>query len=76
VAEQWELLMRSINPIAESTTPIYDVYALGGTDEQKPAPLQSSKLPVPGHHFLSVQYGFADDSIRVYYQEASVARVS
>jgi hypothetical protein len=74
VAEQWELLMRSIVPIIESTAPIDNLYALGGTDEQKPVHLQKCRLPVPGHHLLSVQYGFADESIRVYYQEA-ISRV-
>lgn len=74
VAEQWELLMRSIIPITESIQPIEDIYAFGGTDDQKPVPLQSHKLPVPAHHFLSVQYGMADDSIRIYYQE-NVPRV-
>lgn len=75
VAEQWELLMRSILPITESTSPIDAIHALGGTDEHKPQTLQSWKMPVPGHHLLSMQYGFADGSMRVYYQE-SLPRVS
>lgn len=75
VAEQWELLMRSIIPITETTTPIDHIYALGGTDEHKPSTLQRCRLPVPGHHLLSVQYGFTDESIRIYYQE-NISRVS
>lgn len=74
VAEQWELLMRSISPITESITPIDDVHAPGGTDEMKPSPWPRQKLPVPGHHGLSLQFGFADESLRVYYQE-SISRV-
>ena len=76
VAEQWQLLTRSIMPISETTSPIHDVIE-SNVPEIKPSCQQKYRLVVPGT-LLSVQYGFVDQSLRVYYQEtgASVARVS
>ena len=69
VAEQWQLLLRSILPITESTTPI-DSVVDPLVPEGKPIPQQRHRLRVPGTQ-LSVQYGFTDESLRVYYQDAT-----
>lgn len=68
VAEHWQMLLRSIKPIAEVITPIHhiiDPYM----PEARPTVHQRCRLGVPGNAYLSVQYGFADESIRVYFQE-------
>ena len=76
VAEQWQLLIRSVIPISESTTPVYDVLP-SSIPEGRPSTQMRYRLVVPQTQ-LSVQYGFADHSLRVYYQEmpVSVPRVS
>jgi hypothetical protein len=68
-AEQWQLLLRSILPITETTTPI-EAIVEPVNEESKPTPQQRHRLVVPGHALLSVQFGFTDDSLRIYYQEA------
>lgn len=67
VAEQWQLLIRSILPISEMVTPIDDIID-SVTPEAKPTPQQRHRLIVPGT-LLSVQYGFTDGSLRIYYQD-------
>ncbi|WRT68074.1 uncharacterized protein IL334_005049 [Kwoniella shivajii] len=71
VAEHWQLLFRSILPISESIVPIDDIVPPYGVDT-KPKSTQKFRLIVPGHHHLSLQYGFTDGSIRIYYQETQV----
>ena len=68
VAEQWQLLIRTILPIMETTTPI-DELLEPTSAEAKPIPQQRHRLLVPGTA-LSVQYGFTDGSLRIFYQEA------
>jgi hypothetical protein len=68
VAEGWQLLLRSILPITESATPIDDLVELPPGSEAKPAPRQKFRLDVPGT-FVTVQYGFADESLRIYHQD-------
>lgn len=74
VAEQWQLLTRSILPIAESYGRI-DVIQPAYMEEARPTTQQKHRLAVPGNQMLSVQYGFTDSSLRVYYQEVT-SRVS
>ena len=76
VAEQWQLLLRSILPITETTSPIHGIVESALADV-KPATQQRHRLVVPGTQ-LSVQFGFADSSLRMYYQEvtSAVVRVS
>ncbi len=69
IAEQWQLLFRSIIPITETTTPIDDIVEPPGVDV-RPFPQQCHRLTIPGTA-LSVQFGFTDGSIRIYYQEAA-----
>lgn len=73
-AEQWQLLIRSIIPVTEVATPIDDCFS-PGSEDMKPTPLQKHRLPIPNHNSMTVQYGFTDDSIRVYYQD-TLNRVS
>jgi hypothetical protein len=73
VAEHWQLLLRSAMPILESNARIYHI--LDPVGDFRPAVQQQFRLVVPGHPSLSVQYGFADQSLRVYVQE-NVDRVS
>lgn len=73
VAEQWQLLFRSIVPIIETTTPIDDVLDPANADA-KPVPQQRHRLIVPGTQ-LSVQFGFTDGSLRLYFHD-SAPRVS
>ena len=73
VAEQWQLLFRSILPICETSAPIDDIVEPLNS-EGRPTPQQRHRLIVPGT-LLSVQFGFADDSLRVYYQDTAT-RVS
>ncbi|ORX37123.1 hypothetical protein BD324DRAFT_427163 [Kockovaella imperatae] len=68
VAEQWQLLFRSRLPVIETVLPIDDIYISSGS-ESKPSALQRHRLGVPGSPLLSVHYGFADQSLRVLYQE-------
>jgi hypothetical protein len=72
VAEGWQLLLRSILPITESTTPIDELLELPAGSEAKPTPRQKFRLDAPGT-FLTVQFGFADESLRVYYQDPTAA---
>lgn len=76
VAEGWQLLLRSILPITETVNPIDDLVE-SNIPDAKPVPQQRHRLVVAGTS-LSVQYGFTDDSLRVYYQEMAspVPRVS
>jgi hypothetical protein len=60
-------------PILESNARIYHI--LDPVGDFRPAVQQQFRLVVPGHPSLSVQYGFADQSLRVYVQE-NVDRVS
>lgn len=69
VAEQWQLLVRSILPISETTTPIDDIVEPASV-EARPIPQQRHRLIVPGTN-LSVQFGFTDGSLRIYYQDPS-----
>lgn len=73
VAEHWQLLLRSVLPITETITPI-DGIVEHLLAEGRPTPQQRHRLMVPGTH-LSVQYGFTDSSLRIYYQD-STPRVS
>jgi hypothetical protein len=77
VAEGWQILMRSILPITETTTPIYDLTEWAGGGDLKPVSQQKYRLVITGT-MLSVQFGFVDGSLRVYYQEGlvGVPRVS
>lgn len=68
VAEQWQLLLRSIVPVIESGTPIDDIIE-PAIEEMRPVTQRKCRLVVPGHPFLSLQYGFTDDSIRIYTQD-------
>lgn len=68
VAEGWQLLLRSILPITESVTPIDDLVELAHGSEAKPMPRQKFRLDVPGT-YVTIQYGFADESLRVYHQD-------
>ena len=67
VAEHWQLLIRSKLPITETLSPIYDI-AKPITPEAKPITQMCHRVVVPGTH-LSLQYGFADNSLRIYAQE-------
>nr|XP_019045287.1 hypothetical protein I302_05676 [Kwoniella bestiolae CBS 10118]OCF24217.1 hypothetical protein I302_05676 [Kwoniella bestiolae CBS 10118] len=71
VAEHWQLLFRSILPISEAAVPIDDIVPPHGVDT-RPKSTQKFRLVVPGHPHLSLQYGFTDGSIRVYYQESQI----
>ena len=68
VAEGWQLLLRSILPITESATPIDDLVELPPGSDAKPAPRQKFRLDVPGT-YVTVQFGFADESLRIYHQD-------
>lgn len=68
VAEHWQMMLRSILPITESITPIHHILD-PVMPEMKPTVHQKYRLGVPGNSHLSLQYGFADESIRVYFQE-------
>ncbi|KAL7420576.1 Beige protein-like 1 [Cryptotrichosporon argae] len=70
VAEHWQLLIRSILPITETTSPIDGILNPISADA-KPATQQRYRLVVPGRPALSVQFGFADMSLRVYYQDST-----
>jgi hypothetical protein len=72
VAEGWQLLLRSILPITETITPIDELVELPMGSEAKPVPRQKFRVDVPST-YLTVQYGFADESLRVYYQDPSAA---
>ena len=72
-AEHWQLLIRSVLPISETTTPIDDV-SESLLPELRPVTHQRFRLAVPNSS-LSVQYGFTDGSLRVYFQDTA-ARVS
>lgn len=73
VAEGWQLLLRSILPITETTMPIDDLVEMSSAGaDAKPTTRQKFRLDVPGT-FLSVQYGFTDESLRVYYQDPTAA---
>ena len=71
VAEQWQLLIRSALPIYETANEIADLVE-PHTPESRPVTQMRERLTVPGSS-LSVQYGFADGSLRVYYQEMSIS---
>ncbi|WVF68754.1 hypothetical protein IAT40_003526 [Kwoniella sp. CBS 6097] len=71
VAEHYQLLFRSILPISESTVPIDDIVPPHGPDT-KPKSTQKYRLSVPAHPYLSLQHGFTDGSLRIYYQESAV----
>lgn len=66
VAEHWQLMFRSALPVVESKYPIHHIDPRGN---DKPSVQQEHRLPVPEHTNLSLQFGFADDSMRVYCQE-------
>lgn len=66
VAEHWQLLFRSALPVVESKNTIDHIDPRGN---DKPSVQQKHRLIVPEHTNLSVQFGFADDSLRVYCQE-------
>jgi len=68
VAEHWQLLLRSALPITETTTRIHHILDPLSSDA-KPPVQQQFRLVVPGHPLLSVQYGFADLSLRLYFQD-------
>lgn len=74
VAEQWQLLMRSILPISEVTSRVDELVA-HSTEDLKPLPFHRQRLAVPGHPPMAVQYGYTDNSLRVYYQD-TLPRVS
>nr|XP_019013052.1 uncharacterized protein I206_02549 [Kwoniella pini CBS 10737]OCF51833.1 hypothetical protein I206_02549 [Kwoniella pini CBS 10737] len=71
VAEHWQLLFRSILPISEASVPIDDIVPPHGVDT-RPKSTQKFRLSVPAYPHLSLQYGFTDGSIRIYYQESAV----
>jgi hypothetical protein len=70
IAEHWQTLLRSILPITETTTPIDDI-SEPASSEARPAVQQRHRVAVPGSSHLSVQFGFTDQSLRVYYQEST-----
>ncbi|WVQ84943.1 hypothetical protein IAT38_007106 [Cryptococcus sp. DSM 104549] len=70
VAEHWQLMFRSILPIIETTVPIDEINPPSGPDT-KPKPTQRFRMIVPSSSHLTVQYGFTDGSVRVYYQDAA-----
>lgn len=72
IAEQWQLLIRTILPITETTTPIFDIVR-PSMPELKPSTQMKHRLVVPQTQ-LSVQFGFMDDSLRVYYQDSLVSQ--
>lgn len=74
VAEQWQLLTRSILPIAESYGQIDAIYP-NYNEDARPTTQQKYRMSVPGNLSLSVQYGFTDASLRVYFQDLT-SRVS
>lgn len=71
IAEQWQLLIRSILPITETATPIHAIIPPPNS-EMKPSTQIKQRIVVPNTQ-LSVQYGFMDDSLRVYYQDSPVS---
>ncbi|EIW67560.1 hypothetical protein TREMEDRAFT_69630 [Tremella mesenterica DSM 1558] len=71
-AEHWQLLLRSIVPVTETTTAIDDIIEHRG--DAKPGVLQKGRLAIPGHH-LSIHYGYTDGSLRIYYQEGPTHRL-
>lgn len=71
VAEQWQLLIRSALPITETISEIADLVESHSSD-MRPMTQMKERLAVPGTS-LSVQHGFADGSLRVYYQELSIS---
>jgi hypothetical protein len=68
VAEHWQLFLRSALPILETNTRIHHILD-PPFPEAKPPVQQKYRLVVPGHPLLSIQYGFADQSLRVYFQD-------
>ncbi|KAK4689020.1 hypothetical protein P7C73_g1097, partial [Tremellales sp. Uapishka_1] len=56
--------------LSETTTPINDVVD-PTTAEAKPTPHQKYRLVVPGNTHLSLQYGFSDGSLRIYYHDSA-----
>ena len=72
VAEGWQLLIRSVMPISETLLPIFDVEP-GFGEGAKPITMLRERMAVPGERSLSVQWGFGDGSLRVYYQETVVS---
>lgn len=68
VAEHWQLLMRSAIPVTETNSRIHHILDPPAQDMKAPVQ-QKFRLAVPGQRNLSVQYGFADQSLRVYFQE-------
>lgn len=70
VAEHWQLMLRSILPITETVNSI-DLIDLPSGPDTKPKPSQRYRLPIPGFAHLTVQYGFVDGSVRIYYQDGA-----
>ncbi|WOO83333.1 Beige 1 [Vanrija pseudolonga] len=70
ISEHWQLLLRSILPIIESPRKIH--YILDpSVPDGKPGVQPEHRLAVPGNSLLSLQYGFIDQSLRIYYMEHS-----
>lgn len=67
-AEHWPMLLRSILPISEAIAPIHHILD-PFMHEMKPVAHQRCRLGIPGNMYLTLQYGFADESIRIYLQE-------
>ncbi|GMK59712.1 hypothetical protein CspeluHIS016_0803180 [Cutaneotrichosporon spelunceum] len=67
VAEQWQLLLRSAMPIMDVASRVHHILESDRGD--RPRVEQKHRLSVPDYPGLSVQFGFADQSIRIYHAE-------
>ncbi|BEI85638.1 hypothetical protein CcaverHIS002_0510390 [Cutaneotrichosporon cavernicola] len=68
VAEQWQLLLRSVMPIMDVASRVHHILE-NDRGDGRPRVEQKHRLAVPGYAGLSVQFGFADQSIRIYHAE-------
>ncbi|KAL1405839.1 Beige protein-like 1 [Vanrija albida] len=68
ISDHWQLLLRSILPIIESPRRIHHILDPQAPDA-KPGVQPEHRLAVPGHPWLSLQYGFVDQSLRIYHTE-------
>ncbi|KLT43791.1 beach-domain-containing protein [Cutaneotrichosporon oleaginosum] len=69
VAEHWQMLLRSIIPIMDVASRVHHILESDRGDGSRPRVEQKHRLAVPGYPGLSVQYGFADQSVRIYHAE-------
>lgn len=73
VAEHWQLMLRSIMPIMDVASRVHHILEADRErergDNPRPRVEQKHRLAVPGYGHLSVQFGFADQSVRIYHAE-------